>query len=155
LTTVGYQCATSQLVPISDNNAVVNFTLQPASYQAWQTIYFGSTNNPKAAAGYDADGTGQNNQFKYVAGLDPTNPASLFMLRIANVTGQPSQKNLIYNPVVTGRTYMVQFTTNLVGTAYTNLTGFSGPQNSGTQATVTDLSATQSNKFYRVNISLP
>jgi hypothetical protein len=155
LTAAGYQCANSTLVAVSNNDAVVNFTLQPASFQAWQTIYFGSTNNPNAAAAFDADGTGQNNQFKYVAGLDPTNPASVFRLRIADVPGISSQKNIIYSPVVTGRTYTVQFTTNLVGSAYTNLTGFSGPQNSGTQATVTDLNATQSNKFYRLNISLP
>jgi len=64
---------------------------------------------------------------------------------------------VIYSPVLVGfgQTYTVQFTTNLVGGAYTNLTGFSGPQNSGTQATVTDLNATQPQKFYRVNISLP
>jgi hypothetical protein len=155
LTAVGYQCANSRSVPISDNDAVVNFTLQPASFQAWQTIYFGTTNNPEAAAAFDADGTGQNNQFKYVAGLDPTNPASVFALRIANVSGVSTQKYLIYSPVATGRTYTVQFSTNLVGGAYTNLTGFSGPLNSGTQATVTDLGATQPTKFYRVNISLP
>jgi hypothetical protein len=51
----------------------------------WQVQYFG-TNNPEGVAGADADGTGQNNLFKYLAGLDPTNPASI--LRITATTKQ-------------------------------------------------------------------
>jgi len=38
---------------------------------------------------------------------------------------------------------------------YTNLTSYIGPTTNATQTTVTDLTATQSNKFYRVQISLP
>jgi hypothetical protein len=121
---------------------------------SWQVQYFG-LNNPNAAPTADVDGTGQNNLFKYVAGLDPTNPASVFVLKIASLTGQPSQKNLIFNPLATGRTYTTQFTTNLVGTAYATLTGSSGPTTNGNQVTVTDLSAVETQKFYRVLISLP
>ncbi len=55
-------------------------------FQLWQIQYFGSTTNPKAAPGYDADGTGQNNEFKFVAGLNPTNPASVFVVGMASVT---------------------------------------------------------------------
>jgi hypothetical protein len=115
-----------------------------------------ATNNVSCATG-DADGTGQDNYFKFVAGLNPTNPSSIFVLRIAPVRGQPTQKALTYGPVLVGfgQTYAVQFTTNLVGGVYMNLTDYSGPQNTGTQATVTDLNATQRQKFYRVNISLP
>jgi hypothetical protein len=39
--------------------------------------------------------------------------------------------------------------------AYSNLTTISGLQSNGTQATVTDLSATQTSRFYRAHISLP
>ena len=121
---------------------------------SWQNQYFG-LNNTNAAPTADVDGTGQNNLFKYVAGLDPTNPASIFLLKIASVIGQPSQKNLLYNPIATGRTYTVQYRTNLVSSVYTNLTSFSGPVTNINQATVTDLSATNQAKFYRVDISLP
>ena len=120
----------------------------------WQVQYFGF-NNPNAAPTLDIDGTAQNNFFKYVAGLDPTNPASIFVLKIASVTGQPSQKNLIFHPIAGGRTYTVQFSTNLVSTAYTNLTGFSGPQTNVNEVTVTDLDATTPTKFYRIDINLP
>lgn len=121
---------------------------------SWQVQYFG-LNNTNAAPGKDVDGTGQNNLFKYVAGLDPTNRASIFVLKIANVTGQPGQKNLIFNPLATGRTYTIESKTNLVGGSYAALAGFSGPLTNVNQVTVTDLIATQTSKFYHVHISLP
>jgi hypothetical protein len=131
------------------------------AYQQWQFKYFNCTNSnnncPQAATNYDADGTGQNNLFKFEAGLDPTNPASIFVVQIAGVTNPPGQKIISYTPIATGRTYTVQFSANMVGAAYTNLTTFTGPvtNNAATQASVTDTNATQSAKFYRVQISMP
>jgi hypothetical protein len=49
---------------------------------SWLLQYFGTPPNPNAAPTADADGTGQNNLFKYIAGLDPTNPASVFVLQL-------------------------------------------------------------------------
>ena len=127
----------------------------------WRQAYFDvvtPTNNSDCAT-CDADGTGQDNLFKFVAGLNPTNPASVFALTVAPVAGQPTQKALTYNPILIGfgQTYTVQFTTNLVGAAYATLTTTSVLTTNVPQAqvTVTDLSATQTQKFYRVNISLP
>jgi hypothetical protein len=122
---------------------------------SWLVQYFGMPPNPNAAPTADADGTGQNNLFKYVAGLDPTNPASIFVLLIQNVTGQPDQKNLLFNPVVDGRTYTPQFRTNTASSEWVTLSESSGPTTNIDQVTVTDLNATQSQKFYRVDISLP
>jgi hypothetical protein len=124
----------------------------------WRQAYFGgsgSTTNNQSCATCDADGTGRNNQFKYVAGLDPTNPDSVFVLQIQSVAGHPSQKNLIFNPVGPGRTYTVESRTNLVSGSYAVLGSFSGPQTNVSEVTVTDLNATQSSKFYHVHISLP
>jgi hypothetical protein len=103
----------------------------------------------------DVDGTGQNNQFKFVAGLDPTNPSSVFVLTIAAVTGQPNQVNLIFNPVVGGRTYTPQFSSDLLSGVWTQLTGYAGPVINGNQATITDLNAAPSNRYYRIDISAP
>lgn len=122
---------------------------------AWQVAYFGQPPNANAAPDADADGTGQNNLFKYVAGLDPTNPASVFVLKIANVTGQPTQKSLTFTPEVSGRTYTPQFRTSLTGGGWAALTGTGAPVTNINQVTVTDLGATETQKFYRVNISLP
>ncbi len=125
---------------------------------SWRQTYWGgsgTTTNNKTCATCDADGTGQNNQFKYVAGLDPTNSASVFVLQIQSVAGQPRQKKLIFNPIADGRTYTVESRTSLVSGSYAALGSFSGPQTNANQVTVTDLIATQLNKFYHVHISLP
>ena len=140
----------------STNSTPVNATTTVSqTFAQWQTQYFGSTTNPLAAANVDADGTGQNNQFKYVAGLDPTNPSSIFVLMVASVTNHPTQMNLIFNPVVGGRTYTPQFTTDMVSGIWTQLTGYVGPVIIGNQGTITDMNAVPSNEFYRIDINLP
>jgi hypothetical protein len=126
----------------------------------WRQDYFGAATptNSHDCATCDADGTGQNNFFKFVAGLNPTNPASVFVLKVAPVTGQPTQKALTYNPILIGfgQTYTVQFRTNLTGGAtYANLTTTSALATNGNQVSVNDIQATQTQKFYRVNITLP
>ncbi len=123
----------------------------------WRMQYFGdpAATDATTCATCDFDGTGQNNLFKFVAGLDPTDPAQVFTLQIAPVAGQPTKENLSYAPLAVGRTYTLQSTTNMVGGAYSDLSGFTGPQTNGSQATVTDQNAAESNKFYRVHISLP
>jgi len=120
---------------------------------SWQVQYFGF-DNPNAAPGKDVTGTGQNNLFKYIAGLDPTNAASVFRLRIEPVAGEPNRKNLIFHPRWNDRTYTPLFRTNLVSGAWMTLTNTNVADNS-TQRTITDLDATDSSKFYRIQITLP
>ena len=121
---------------------------------AWQNQYFG-LNNPNAAPNVDADGTGQTNLFKYVAGLNPLDPNSRFTLSIAAVPGQPTQKNLIFSPRLTDRTYTVTSKPALATGSYLPLTNPSAPSDSGQQRTITDLNATGTPKFYRVEITKP
>ncbi len=126
----------------------------------WRQAYFGSTtpSNSQDCATCDIDGTGQNNLFKYVAGLNPTNSSSVFVLTVAPVAGQPTQKALTYNPILigSGQVYTVQFRTNLTGgAAYATLTTTSPLTTNGNQVSVNDTQATQTDKFYRVDISLP
>jgi hypothetical protein len=125
----------------------------------WRQQYFGgsgaTTNVPGSCAACDADGTGQNNLFKYLAGLDPTNPAAVLNLQIATVTNQPAQQNLLLTPLAGGRTYTPLFSTDLSSGVWLPLTGYLGPITNGNQVAMTDLHATQSNKFYRVEITYP
>jgi hypothetical protein len=123
----------------------------------WRQVYFGasSSTNGSSCATCDSDGTGQDNLFKYVAGLNPTDPTAIFGFQIAWVNAQSNQVNLIYNPVVTGRTYTVQSSVDLVNGDYQDLTAISGPFTNGNQATVTDLDPAKPNMFYRMQISLP
>lgn len=127
---------------------------QGMAYQAWQEEYFTCTNCPQAQMSADADGTGQNNLFKFMAGLNPTNPASLFLLQIATVPDQQSQQNLSFGPVASGRIYTPEFAADLVSGVWLPLTGYAGPVTNGNQIIITDLDATQPSKFYRINISL-
>ncbi|MGA2137346.1 MAG: hypothetical protein ABSH14_00640 [Verrucomicrobiia bacterium] len=140
-------------------NIVVQDSVGDGIPDSWRAEYFPSipsnTTNGQSCATCDADGTGQNNLFKYVAGLNPTNPTSVFVLKIANVSGVSTQKNLIYNPIASGRTYTPQFSTNLTSGAWATLTGISVPVTNANQVTITDLGATQTNKFYRLQITYP
>lgn len=122
---------------------------------SWQVHYFGLPPNPLAGPNVDADGTGQTNLFKFIAGLDPTDPTSRFTLTIQPVPGQAGQKNLIFSPVVAGRTYAITAKTNLITVGGWSAINASAPSDVGTQRTITDLSATDPNKFYRVEITKP
>jgi beta-glucanase (GH16 family) len=138
----------------SANSAEVNATPLTA-FQQWQVQYFNSITNPLAAADVDVDGTGQNNLFKYVAGLNPTDPASVFVLTVNCVTNPPTQMNLLFNPVATGRTYTPQFNTDLVNGVWAPLTTYTGPATNNGQIMVTDTNAVLPQEFYRIQISAP
>ncbi len=118
---------------------------------SWQVQYFGQ-NNPLAGPTVDADGTGQTNLFKFVAGLNPLD-GSRFTLSIQPVIGQTAQRNIIFQPLVSGRTYTVQFRTSLTNPSWQSLTGTTQTDNGATR-TVTDTSAAAP-KYYHVQISKP
>lgn len=107
----------------------------------WQVQYFG-TNNP--------NGTGPKVLFDYVAGLNPTNPASEFSLSITALSGKPS---IVFNPRLTNRTYTVQYANTPIS-AFSNLLQATVMDN-GTTRTVTDTNAFSKSRFYRVQISYP
>ncbi|MCX6550466.1 MAG: hypothetical protein NTY02_05570, partial [Acidobacteria bacterium] len=124
----------------------------------WTSRYFGHPTGQSgdcSRAADDASSTGQNNLFKYVADLDPTNPVSVFRLRIEGVPDQPTQKRLIFGPRWDSRVYVPLFCTDLVsGVWWTNLPSAS-TSDDGAERTVTDLDAAGNGKFYRVRISVP
>jgi subtilase family serine protease len=142
--------------PTRANYITVLSPTEASQFQAWLSQYFNCTNCVQALMSVDADGTGQNNLFKYVADLDPTNPASVFVLNITSVTSPPTQMNLIFSPVAAGRTYTPQFSTDLVSGVWLPLTTYTGPLTNGNQVTITDTNPIPPQReFYRINISLP
>ena len=149
-----WQCAVTSGGSCSNVSTSATLTVY-TPYQAWQIQYFGSTNAANAALNVDADHTGQNNLFKFVAGLDPTNPSSVFILSITNLISQPTSKVLLFKPVVAGRTYTPYFTTDLVHGVLSPLTTFTGPTTNGSQVTLTDTNAVNPKTFYKINISMP
>jgi len=125
----------------------------------WRQRYFpetlGSDTDSFSCATCDADATGQNNLFKYIAGLNPTNPASALALQIVNVSLPTNLASVLYRPIAVSRTYTLQATTNLPATAWTTLSTISALQTNGSQVTATDTNAAGPQEFYRVGVSLP
>jgi hypothetical protein len=121
---------------------------------SWQVQYFGQPPNPLAGPNADADGTGQNNLFKFVAGLNPLD-GSRFTLSISSVAGQPLQKQLVFKPIVSGRTYTPQFSTTLNNPPPWPSLPSSTQSDNGTTRTVIDLSASPAPRYYHIQISKP
>ncbi len=117
---------------------------------AWQVQYFG-IGNANGAATADPDGDGQNNLLEYLAGTNPTSASSAFTL---GVSGSAAQRTITFAPVTAGRTYTLEFTTNLTTRVFGTLTGGT-TVDTGSTRSVTDSSTTNSARYYRVKISLP
>ena len=118
----------------------------------WQVQFFGF-DNPEAAPGLDPDGDGGTNAFEFTAGLIPTDPNSVFRLRLEAVPGQPSQRNIIFSPRLDGRIYVVE-TSPVLDDAVWEPLGANIESDNADERTVTDLDA-MSVKFYRVEITRP
>jgi hypothetical protein len=129
----------------------LGLTVYNAGFDAWQLQYFGS-NNPLSAPGADADGTGQTNALKYLAGLDPVDPRSRFIVATGSGNDLPGQMSFVFSPVAPGRTYVVQYCTDLVSANWQTLPGAT-ESTEGNAILVIDPDASGPRKFYRVQIS--
>ena len=119
---------------------------------AWQFQYFG-LDNPLAAPGADADGTGQTNLFKYTAGLDPIDPASRFVLEIHSGL-LATERRLVFYPRLPDRTYTIEFRPSLGAGQWDPLGGTTFADQTNVR-TVTDHHAATPARFYRVRITKP
>jgi hypothetical protein len=92
---------------------------------SWTTKYFGHATgqgSDLSRATDDADGDGMSNSQEYIAGTDPTDPASVFQLQIfANAS--PTQGPIVSWPAAAGRSYQLQFKTNLADSLWMNVPG--------------------------------
>ena len=134
----------------NSNGALKLTSMTP--FMLWQTQYFGSYTNPLAAATADASGTGQNNLFKYTAGLNPTNHSSVFTLQM---TFQGNRPNLSFGPVWSNRLYDVQSRTDLLNGGWNDLSGATTPATNSNTLNFTDPNPLSLATFYRVAIWLP
>jgi polygalacturonase len=110
-------------------NLVVTSTAPPLDpFAAWQLQYFGCTNPvncPPAAANADPYGKGMSNTNQFLAGLNPTNPASLF--KIISTARNTTDVVIVWKTACL-RTNAVQVTTGNVNGSYsTNFVDISGP----------------------------
>lgn len=117
----------------------------------WMQAHFGHTNGQagdKSRATDDADGSGMTNLQKFLAGLDPKNPNSVF--RISSIV--PNSGNFqIDFPSVLGKTYRLEYRDDLATGNWTTLTD----QIFGTGATIQindPSTAGLSKRFYRFSL---
>jgi hypothetical protein len=111
----------------------------------WETQYFGGSTNahPHAPAA-----TGVNTIYEtYIAGLNPTNPASVFL--ISDFRPLTSASTLQWQSV-SGRVYSVYWTTNLLSGFQPLETNIVWPQSNWTN-TIQEL---QAGGFYLVKVRL-
>jgi hypothetical protein len=115
----------------------------------WTLEYFGHPTGEASDGsrpGDDADNTGMNNWQKYVTGINPTNPASIFGIQASSATSPIGSTTLTF-PVMPALSYIVQYKTNLNDPQWQNLTNtVSLSGNDGTVLVTLD----QPGRFYRV-----
>jgi len=119
----------------------------------WQVEYFG-LDNPLAGPLLDPDGDGQNNTFEFNAGLVPTDALSFFSFSVGPGPDNPGQTQVVFDPIVAGRSYTVMTSPDLGAGSWNPLSGGT-TSNDGDERTVTDSSATGTEKFYKVKIEKP
>ena len=147
------QCSEAGMASAGGAGRLYAFAL--TEHEAWRLFYFGShVNSGNGADDADPDGDGQDNQFEFTAGLSPIDPLSRFRLRVAPVAGEPQQKAIIFSRLIAGRSYVVESKASFMDPTWNPLTSFT-TANSGDERTVTDLSATGTQKFYHVEITRP
>jgi hypothetical protein len=120
----------------------------------WRQLYFGgdgSSTNSQSCATCDADGTGQDNQFKYVVGLNPSNSASVFAFTITNSL-MPA---LSFGPVAAGRAVTPQFIDDFSIGPWQDLTAPIMTQTNGSQFNIFDPDPSPFQRFYRIQIGFP
>ncbi len=119
----------------------------------WRLQYFGHITgqaSDHSRAQDDADGTGQNNLFKYLAGLNPLNSASVF--KIGTVQPGVGGGFVVTWSSVPGKTYQVTYSGD-PGGLWQNIGGRMTAGNGQFTMSYTDLTAPLGGqRFYRVQV---
>jgi polygalacturonase len=106
----------------------VNLVVTPplSAFQAWQLLYFSSTNCALCGGDADFDGDGLSNTNEFLAGTNPANPASLFRV----MSAVPQSNNMVITwTTAGGHTNTVQATAGAANGSYAtnNFVNISGP----------------------------
>jgi hypothetical protein len=113
---------------------------------SWRLRYFGTIYNELSVSNANADGTGMDNWQKYLAGLNPENPASVLNEGMDQAVAQSSQDAVIYWPSVNGQTYIIKRSSTLFPPQWVNISTNTGD---GTYMEIHDTSG-GNNRYYEV-----
>ena len=97
---------------VTANFAATMTSSAPVPVPYWWLAQYGWTNNFESVVTNAANSNGMPYWAEYVAGTDPTNPASV--LAITGLSMQPGTGNTVAWPSVAGRVYGLDSTTNLL-----------------------------------------
>ena len=115
----------------------------------WRALYFGgsgTTTNAASCAACDLTGTGQNNLFKYVADLNPTDPAS--RLAIISISASNNDVHLIWIGGANAWQYL-ECSPSLVSNHW-SANSTNPPPTAITNSVIHVGAATATNLFYRI-----
>lgn len=157
-------------LPITESAELLILVEVPGYNEWWQQQNgYTSLSLPAIQSGPagDDDGDGLTNYFEYVTGSDPLlhtsdprqpNPPDLvvpsFKVSMTPVTGNPSQMEIKYGPLIKGQTYTVRSTDSLGSGIWTSENTFT-PNAAMTTRVVTVSSASTPARFYTVAITKP
>lgn len=113
----------------------------------WQMLYFTSANSPNAVPGLDYDLDGLTNLQEYMAGTDPTNPASVLSITEFSVAAAEQTFQLAF-PSVAQHFYQVQRTASLQNPDWKGFTN--AVYGTGADLPLTGPTAADPAMFYRV-----
>jgi hypothetical protein len=139
------------------NQIVLSHLTTPAlpAFETWQTSWFGTAADAKAAFDVDADGDGIVNLLEYAFGTTPTNPSS----RNVPTCGTISNHLSITFTRATNATdliYTVEESTNLLTwLPVTNLTATAPPLGPVTVQGTIDMGTHSSREYLRVKVTRP
>jgi hypothetical protein len=112
---------------------------------SWETQHFGGATNahPSATAANGINTV----QETYIAGLNPTNPASFFLISDLR---SPTSGNILQWNATSGRVYSIYWSTNLLNGFQPLETNLVWPQNSWTNS----VHGAQADGFYKIKVQL-
>jgi hypothetical protein len=154
----GHNASAAGPVDLDGNPRIANGTVDLGAYEyqgagsivsyAWLQQYGLATDGSADLA--DPDHDGQNNWQEWVAGTDPTSPASAF--RVDSITPGPPVGVTFWG--LPDRLYTLLVATNLANPVWTPVAGQADVAGTGAPLTLTDASPADC-RFYRVKVARP